>query len=128
MASTLISVSLLILRFAGCWIQAVSRSDGEPASGPDYNVAQDPLQMEKDLREKQLFQESLNEVWLKDNSKRCPSCGTHIQKIMGCNKMTCFSCQTHFCWICLKVLNRTDPYSHFRESNPCNGQLNADIQ
>ncbi|XP_067248566.1 NACHT, LRR and PYD domains-containing protein 3-like isoform X3 [Chanodichthys erythropterus] len=31
------------LKFAGCWIQAVSRSDGEPASGPDYNVAQETM-------------------------------------------------------------------------------------
>ncbi|XP_067236260.1 NACHT, LRR and PYD domains-containing protein 3-like isoform X2 [Chanodichthys erythropterus] len=30
-------------RFAGCWIQAVSRSDGEPVSGPAYNVAQETM-------------------------------------------------------------------------------------
>ncbi|XP_067306261.1 E3 ubiquitin-protein ligase RNF14-like [Pseudorasbora parva] len=81
------------------------------------------LQMEKDVHEKQLIQrvkdESLSEAWLKDNSKRCPSCGSNIQKEMGCNKMTCFSCQKYFCWICLAVLDNNDPYSHYIDNNQC---------
>ncbi|KAG1932857.1 E3 ubiquitin-protein ligase RNF14-like [Pimephales promelas] len=64
--------------------------------------------------------EALSEDWVMDNTKLCPSCHVNIQKTMGCNKMTCFSCQKYFCWICLAVLDRRDPYSHFRDPNsPC---------
>ena len=32
--------------------------------------------------------------------KRCPQCGMAIQKISGCNHMTCF-CHYNFCFVCL---------------------------
>ncbi|XP_056121967.1 E3 ubiquitin-protein ligase RNF14-like [Rhinichthys klamathensis goyatoka] len=78
---------------------------------------------EKELLEKEMEQqliqrvkdEALSEDWVMDNTKLCPSCHVNIQKTMGCNKMTCSSCWQYFCWICLAVLDRTDPYSHFRD-------------
>ena len=27
--------------------------------------------------------------------------------------MTCSKCQTYFCWLCLGILSKVDPYSHF---------------
>lgn len=27
--------------------------------------------------------------------------------------MTCVKCQTYFCWLCLGILSKADPYSHF---------------
>ncbi|KAK7172175.1 hypothetical protein R3I93_004472 [Phoxinus phoxinus] len=84
------------------------------------------VQMEKDLQEKQLIQsykddEALSEDWVMLNSKPCPSCRSNIQKDLGCNKMTCVSCQQYFCWKCLVVLHKKDPYRHFRgDTNPCN--------
>lgn len=69
---------------------------------------------------KQVIQRALDESssvkWLEENSKNCPRCGCHIQKIQGCNKITCSSCQLFFCWICQAALSRVNPYSHF--SNP----------
>ncbi|KAH8099503.1 hypothetical protein BXZ70DRAFT_229611 [Cristinia sonorae] len=44
--------------------------------------------------------------------KRCPSCRAWIQKNDGCNHMTCRSCQTHFCWICLGVFGDREVYQH----------------
>ncbi|XP_043077335.1 E3 ubiquitin-protein ligase RNF14 isoform X2 [Puntigrus tetrazona] len=69
-------------------------------------------------------EESFSTDWLKDNCKQCPCCGTNIQKVHGCNKMTCSSCQKYFCWICLGALSRVNPYSHFNNpSSPCYNQL-----
>ncbi|CAM4672038.1 hypothetical protein PO909_008570 [Leuciscus waleckii] len=69
-------------------------------------------------------EESFSTDWLKSNSKQCPCCGSHIEKVHGCNKMTCSSCQKYFCWICLGALSRVNPYSHFNNpSSPCYNQL-----
>lgn len=42
---------------------------------------------------KRVIQKALEEMeskdWLEKNSKSCPCCGTPIQKLDGCNKMTC---------------------------------------
>ncbi len=46
-------------------------------------------------------------------SKQCPSCKAWMQKLDGCNKMTCCRCHCYFCWLCLKSLPKADPYSHF---------------
>lgn len=46
-------------------------------------------------------------------SKQCPNCKSWLQKLDGCNKMTCSKCQCYFCWLCLAKLSKIDPYSHF---------------
>ncbi|XP_065178530.1 E3 ubiquitin-protein ligase RNF14-like [Sycon ciliatum] len=69
-------------------------------------------------------EESISEEWLTENSKACPSCGSHIQKTEGCNKMTCRRCRNNFCWMCLANLNRHNPYSHFsQQGSPCYNRL-----
>jgi hypothetical protein len=58
----------------------------------------------------------------KHNGKQCPSCNTLVEKMSGCDSMTCLSCGHGFCWQCLQssssptyVLNREPlPCGHFR--------------
>ncbi|XP_061558986.1 E3 ubiquitin-protein ligase RNF14 isoform X1 [Phycodurus eques] len=69
-------------------------------------------------------EESFSRDWLNENCKCCPYCGTNIQKVDGCNKMTCTSCRHYFCWLCLDLLNKANPYSHFNNPHsPCYKQL-----
>lgn len=58
-----------------------------------------------------------SEKWIAKNSRKCPQCGTDIEKSEGCNKMTCWKCHGKFCYLCGKDLNRlTNPYDHFSVS------------
>ncbi|XP_072231333.1 E3 ubiquitin-protein ligase RNF14 isoform X2 [Leuresthes tenuis] len=69
-------------------------------------------------------EESFSRDWLNENCKGCPRCGTNIQKVDGCNKMTCTSCKQYFCWLCLGILSKVNPYSHFNNpQSPCYNQL-----
>lgn len=69
-------------------------------------------------------EESFSRDWLNENCKSCPRCGTNIQKVDGCNKMTCTSCKQYFCWLCLGLLSKVNPYSHFNNpQSPCYNQL-----
>eukprot|EP00347_Sterkiella_histriomuscorum_P003716 403363220 len=38
-------------------------------------------------------------------ARRCPKCNVIIQKIEGCNEMTCYKCGHDFCWLCGEALN-----------------------
>ncbi|KAL1023377.1 hypothetical protein UPYG_G00040070 [Umbra pygmaea] len=60
-----------------------------------------------------VLEEGLSVVWKEKNSKNCPSCSVNIQKDGGCEKMVCLTCGQYFCWQCLVILDRKDPYSHF---------------
>jgi len=41
----------------------------------------------------------LNLIWLAENTKECPKCGTSVQKNDGCFSMTC-KCSHKWCWLC----------------------------
>mmetsp|Transcript_5318 Transcript_5318/g.5819 ORF Transcript_5318/g.5819 Transcript_5318/m.5819 type:complete len:1186 (-) Transcript_5318:647-4204(-) len=46
--------------------------------------------------------EIANALWVAANTKRCPRCGTAIEKDEGCNHMSCRKCRKEFCWICMQ--------------------------
>ena len=59
----------------------------------------------------------LEDWMMKDprNRKICPKCKTPIEKIAGCNHMTCSECKSHMCWLCLKVFPEgSQVYDHQR--------------
>lgn len=71
-----------------------------------------------------LRDEYLSLNYLEENSKRCPKCRAKIEKMDGCNKMTCQRCSIYFCWLCMSILNLGNPYNHFNDRNsPCYNQL-----
>src|SRR5271170_4455263 len=58
----------------------------------------------------------------------CPRCGVPIQKTMGCNKMTCVTCEAKFCYLCGEILPSENPYTHYSLDSPmasksCRGLL-----
>jgi len=52
--------------------------------------------------------------YLKEFTKECPECHAKVQKIGGCNQIKCASCNTHFCWICLAIVDDNNFPSHFQ--------------
>ncbi|XP_055941239.1 uncharacterized protein LOC129971468 [Argiope bruennichi] len=60
-------------------------------------------------------------VWQKSTvqCKQCPKCKTAIEKIEGCNRMKCESCNGIFCWICLKAFDGfIEAYNHIDAAHP----------
>ncbi|UPK90521.1 hypothetical protein LCI18_001456 [Fusarium solani-melongenae] len=43
------------------------------------------------------FEKLKKEVGIKD----CPECKTPLEKISGCNHITCAGCKAHMCWVCM---------------------------
>lgn len=64
-----------------------------------------------------------NQEWLEKNSKPCPCCKFPIERALGCNKILCTNCETHFCWLCLKILSNGNPYKHYTEGEECHNKL-----
>ena len=64
---------------------------------------------------KYAVEDMISEDWISKNSKKCPHCKAVIQKIDGCNKMTCFRCHGNFCWLCQKGISKSSPYLHFND-------------
>ncbi|KAL2101490.1 hypothetical protein ACEWY4_003251 [Coilia grayii] len=59
---------------------------------------------------------ALSGQWIEKNTQECPSCSVNIEKTEGCNNMWCAACHISFCWRCLAILPKNNPYDHFRES------------
>ncbi|RWS28685.1 E3 ubiquitin-protein ligase RNF14-like protein [Leptotrombidium deliense] len=47
--------------------------------------------------------------------KQCPNCKVNIEKNEGCNKIICTKCKSYFCWLCLQIINKSDPYKHYND-------------
>ena len=58
------------------------------------------------------------------HAQHCPHCRAPIEKNDGCNKITCWRCETNFCWLCGTKLPKQNPYSHFNvRGGKCYGAL-----
>ena len=61
------------------------------------------------------YLDSQYKEWRKTNDvQNCPACNVQIQKILGCNHMTCGFCKHEFCWLCRGVYTS----NHFDLTNP----------
>ena len=57
-------------------------------------------------------QERRNEEWAwRQGVKKCPSCKVLIEKIDGCNHVSC-KCGAHICWWCMGVFGADKIYEH----------------
>jgi len=60
--------------------------------------------------------EALEKIKKKLGIKDCPKCKTAMEKIDGCNHMTCRGCGTHICWVCLTTFDTSEQcYSHMNK-------------
>ncbi|CAH2277051.1 E3 ubiquitin- ligase RNF14 isoform X1 [Pelobates cultripes] len=53
--------------------------------------------------------------WLDKNSK-VGFLQWLVEKMYGCNKMVCTGCKQYFCWLCMTILTKDKPYTHFNDS------------
>ncbi|KAJ1917889.1 hypothetical protein H4219_002933 [Mycoemilia scoparia] len=79
--------------------------------------------------EREFVENKQNQEWVKAFATSCPSCDLAIVKSDGCNHMKCYSCGTHFCYVCGEYLSQNDPYSHFNSQySPCYRLLFSGIE
>jgi len=97
-------------------------------------------------------QERLNDVWIASQSgrvKRCPQCNVLIEKVDGCNQITCRyvmflflyvpnrltmplarvcilvdRCGAHICWQCMGIFTEDTIYTHMHSAH---GTINDDV-
>jgi hypothetical protein len=55
------------------------------------------------------------------NVASCPFCRTITKKEGGCNHITCYRCQQHWCWICRSKLDKNNYYRHWDGMFGCIG-------
>lgn len=58
---------------------------------------------------------------IKEETKRCPTCGVPIFRIHGCNNMWCTACKVGFNWRTLKIHSSNIDNPHYYEWNRNNG-------
>ena len=76
---------------------------------------QSKIREENSIKERR--EDNSIEEWIKKDSKNrkcCPKCKVGIEKIDGCNHMTC-KCGVHICWVCLEYFgNSQECYRHLQ--------------
>jgi hypothetical protein len=54
----------------------------------------------------------------KNDVRDCPNCRTPIEKIDGCNHMSCVACKIHLCWFCMQLFDESeDVYEHMNSQH-----------
>ena len=53
---------------------------------------------------------------IRKSSQKCPTpdCGTHMQRVGGCNSLVCSTCGITFCWLCGCEIDQADLPSHYQ--------------
>ncbi|KAI5994130.1 hypothetical protein EDD15DRAFT_2366651 [Pisolithus albus] len=73
-----------------------------------------------EVRQRQAEEEERqNDAWIAAQGqrvKRCPQCNVLIEKLEGCNHMTC-KCGAHICWSCMGIFSSGTIYKHMQEAH-----------
>ncbi|KAI6138032.1 hypothetical protein BKA82DRAFT_4253736 [Pisolithus tinctorius] len=79
----------------------------------------DGLQCAEVRRRQAEEEERQNSTWVAAQGgrvKRCPRCNVLIEKLEGCDHITC-NCGAHICWRCMGIFTRDTIYTHMREAH-----------
>ena len=57
--------------------------------------------------------------------RRCPSCGVMVEKMSGCDHITC-RCNAHWCFACGELSTEDDIYKHMSIKHGGYGGYNED--
>ncbi|KAF9226084.1 hypothetical protein BS17DRAFT_878787 [Gyrodon lividus] len=71
------------------------------------------------LRRDPAEQDRLNDQWIASQGgrvKKCPRCSVPIEKLEGCNHMTC-RCGAHICWRCMGTFTAETIYPHMHSAH-----------
>ncbi|KAG9311926.1 hypothetical protein JVU11DRAFT_8187 [Chiua virens] len=64
-------------------------------------------------------QERLNDAWIASQGgrvKKCPQCHVPIEKLEGCNHISC-RCGAHICWRCMGIFTQETIYPHMHRAH-----------
>lgn len=84
------------MRFALAEVQRIFAMRREILNQSNQNPSQNNA-----LRQELAHLSPQEQARFRQRIKECPRCYTNIEKIDGCDHMTCRRCQHEFCWICL---------------------------
>ncbi|KUJ19580.1 uncharacterized protein LY89DRAFT_683399 [Mollisia scopiformis] len=76
--------------YKACTIHNIKWHKDETCEQYDYRIS----------GRKARSEERATEEMIKQTTKRCPRCKTNIEKVEGCDHMTCVKCRMGFCWLC----------------------------
>ena len=62
------------------------------------------------------LQDRLFNEWANQNGIRCPNCQAVVEKISGCNHLTC-RCGAHLCWRCGQIFEAGQIYNHLNTAH-----------
>ena len=71
---------------------------------------------ERRNQEDSSLHDRLFDEWANQNAKRCPKCQTVVEKIDGCNHITC-RCGAHLCWRCGQTFKSAQIYLHMKTAH-----------
>ena len=102
------SAEIRILQCPSCFSSICSACDDDAHEGLTCKERRD----QKDFS----VQDRLFNEWANVHGKRCPECKSVVEKISGCNHITC-RCGAHFCWTCGMTFRADEIYQHMSSAH-----------
>jgi len=102
------SAETCILQCPSCFSSICSGCDGDAHEGMTCEERRD----QKDPS----VQDRLFNEWANVHGKRCRECKTVVEKIDGCNNITC-RCGAHLCWMCGMTFRSDEIYQHLSSAH-----------